>query len=67
MEFNAEKAKGILDRSFPSIKIPFHKECSYTDLNDKCKQRVWGDDTSDTDYEYYMAELELDLVPFTLI
>ena len=55
MEFNAEKAKGILDRSFPSLKIPLHKECSYTDLNNKCKQYVWAD-SSDTNYTYYMAD-----------
>ena len=55
MEFNAEKAKGILDRSFPTVKIPLHKECSYKDLNDKCKQYVWGD-SSDADYKYYMAD-----------
>ena len=55
MEFDIEKAKGILDRSFPSVKIPIHKESSYTDLNEKCKEYVWGDSSPDG-YDYYMAD-----------
>ena len=54
MEFDIERAKGILDRSFPCIKIPIRKECSYTDLNEKCGEHVWGD--SSGEYKYCMAD-----------
>lgn len=54
MEFEAGKAKGILDRSFPSVKIPIHKDSSYADLNEKCRECVWGDPSNE--YKYYMAD-----------
>ena len=54
MEFEAGKAKGILDRSFPSVKIPIHKDSSYADLKEKCRECVWGDPSNE--YSYYMAD-----------
>ncbi len=36
MEFNSDKAKGVLDRSFPAVKVPLHKDCLYDDLVEKC-------------------------------
>ena len=47
MEFEAGKAKGILDRSFPSVKIPIHKDSSYADLKEKCRECVWGDPSNE--------------------
>lgn len=54
MEFDCSKAKGILDKSFPAIKLPLHKDSSYTDLLSKCVEYVWG--TSSEEYSYYMAD-----------
>lgn len=54
MEFNPEKAKGVLDKGFPSVKIPLHKDSSYINLIEKCKASVWPDSTND--YKYYMAD-----------
>lgn len=55
MEFDASKAKGVLDKSFPSIKIPLHKDSSYKDLLQQCVECVW-DGPSDIIYTYYMAD-----------
>ena len=54
MEFDAGRGKGILDKSFPSIKIPVHKDCSYTDLRNQCIECVWGE--SSDEYSYYIAD-----------
>ncbi len=54
MEFNSDKAKGVLDRNFPAVKVPLHKDCLYDDLVEKCKEYVWND--SSPEYDYYIAD-----------
>ena len=54
MEYDYDKAKGILDKSFPLIKVAFHKDCSSSDIILKCQECVW--DHSDKNYEYYIAD-----------
>lgn len=55
MEFDCAKAKGVLDKSFPLIKLPLHKDCSYPDLLSKCVEYVWGEAGGD-EYNYYVAD-----------
>ena len=54
MEYDNEKAKGILDRSFTSVKLAFHKECSSTAMLNKCRENVWGEVAGN--YEYFLAD-----------
>ena len=49
------KARGIFDRSFTTIKIPFHKDCSSTDMLNKCAECVW-EKSAAGDYTYYLAD-----------
>ena len=57
MEFDVGRAKGIFDRSFTTIKIPFHKDCSSTDMLNKCVECVWGKSAVEPgDYTYYLAD-----------
>lgn len=55
MEFEAARAKGILDRSFPSVKIALHKDSSYEEINIKCAETVWTTENEDA-YDYYLAD-----------
>jgi hypothetical protein len=55
MEFDLGKMKGMMDRKFINIKIPFHKDCSGIDMLDKCKEAVWGAEAG-KDYEYFLAD-----------
>lgn len=36
MEFDPERAKGILDKSFASVKVPIHKDSSAASMLQKC-------------------------------
>jgi hypothetical protein len=54
MEFNANHAKGILDKSYPSVKVPLHKDITSTILLKKCQEVVWG--KSPANYTYFMAD-----------
>lgn len=36
------------------MEIPIHKDCSHTDLIEKCKECVWSDCSDD--YTFYMAD-----------
>ena len=56
IEYDLDKAKGVLDRSFPSIKIPFHKDVTLNDLVRKCSESVWKDSSASDEHEYYLAD-----------
>ncbi len=53
MEYDSEKMKGVMDRSFASIKLAFHKDCSAIDMLHKCRETVWGEQKN---YEYFLAD-----------
>lgn len=55
MEYDEGKARGILDKSFPSVKVPFHKDSAYLDVLRKCREVVWGS-SGTSDYTYYIAD-----------
>ena len=54
MEFDVNHAKGVLDKSFPSIKVPLHKDSTSSWLLHKCREVVWGE--SPVNYEFFMAD-----------
>ena len=33
--------KGVLDKSIPSIKLPFHHDCTAQDMLRKCRENLW--------------------------
>ena len=41
MEFDPEKMRGVLDKSFPSVKLPFHRDCTAQDMLKKCRENIW--------------------------
>ena len=55
MEYDSEKLRGVLDKSFVSVKVPFHKDCTSKDMLKKCKENVWGTG-DDAYYEYLLAD-----------
>ena len=55
MEYDSEKLHGVLDKSFLSVKVPFHKDCTSKDKLKKCKENVWGTG-DDAHYEYLLAD-----------
>lgn len=42
------------DRSFHTVKLAFHKDCSPGDMLTKAIEYVWGD--ADCNYHYYLAD-----------
>ena len=46
--------KGVLDKSFTTVKLPFHRDCTAEEMLTKCKENVWSDSTED--YQYYLAD-----------
>ena len=41
MEFDSEEMRSVLDKSFPSIKLPFHCDCTSKDMLRKSHEHVW--------------------------
>ena len=54
MEFDYPKMKGIMDRSFNSVKVPFHKDSSAMDMTKKSREIVWG--KKEKNYDYFIAD-----------
>jgi hypothetical protein len=54
MEYDHEKARGILDRTFTSVKLAFHKDCSSSAMIKKCKDTVWGETAGN--YDFFLAD-----------
>ena len=54
MEYDFEKMRGIMDRSFASIKIAFHNDSASLDVLNKCCETVWG--SKKRNYEYFLAD-----------
>lgn len=49
--------RGVLDKSFPAIKLPFHHDCSYEDMLRKCREHVWPDaGAKDSNYQYCLVD-----------
>ncbi len=55
MEYDTNKAKEVLDRSFTAMKLPFHKDCSLPGVLEKCRTTVWGN-SSVHKYHYFLAD-----------
>ena len=57
MEYNYDKAKAVLDKSFKMVKIPFHKDSPASDITRRCQEVVWGDSQLSNDsFDYYLAD-----------
>ena len=57
MEFDSEKMRGVLDKSFPSIKLPFHCDCTSKDMLRKCREHVWpAAGVKDSNYQYSLVD-----------
>ena len=54
MEYDSEKMRGVMDRSFASIKLAFHKDSSAIDVLNKCRECVWGEEHKN--YQYFLAD-----------
>ena len=59
MELDSEEMRSVLDKSFPSIKLPFH--CDYTstckDMLRKCREHVWPEaGAKDSNYQYSLVD-----------
>ena len=55
MEYQPDKLRGVLDKSFVSVKVPFHKDCMSKDMLKKCQENVWGTG-DDAHYTYLLAD-----------
>ena len=44
-----------MDRSFASVKLAFHKDCTAVDMLNKCREVVWGE-THGCSYNYFLAD-----------
>jgi hypothetical protein len=53
MEYDPERAKGILDKSFASVKVPIHRDSSAPSMLQKCQDAVWG---KSHEYIYFIAD-----------
>ena len=40
MNFSSKRMKGVSDRSFMPIKIPFEKDCTHSEVLKQCRSRV---------------------------
>ena len=57
MEFDSEKMRSVLDKSFPSIKLPFHCDCTSKDMLIKCREYVWpAAGAKDSNYQYSLVD-----------
>lgn len=60
MEYDHNRVKGTLDKSFPSVKLAFHKDCSAAVMLTKCKDSVWPEESAwpeaSNNYQYYIAD-----------
>ena len=56
MEYDSDRMRGILDKSFPSVKLAFHRDSLAEDILTKCKENVWGEGTDATNYQYFLAD-----------
>ena len=57
MEFDSEEMRSVLDKSFPSIKLPFHCDCTSKDMLRKCCEHVWPEaGAKDSNYQYSLVD-----------
>ena len=56
MEYDSDKMRDVLDKSFPSIKLPFHRDCTAQDMLRKCRENVWPGADDSGNYQYSLAE-----------
>ena len=49
-----KRGRGVLDRAFKPSRIPFHKNCSYKRMVEKCKNEIYPDSQPGT--HYYIAD-----------
>ena len=56
MEYDSDKMRGVLDKSFASIKLPFHRDCTAQDMLRKCRENVWPGAKDTGHYRYSLAD-----------
>ena len=56
MENDSNEMRGVLDRSFAPIKLPFHRDCTAQDMLRKCRANVWPGAKDTGNYRYSLAD-----------
>ena len=57
MEFDSEKMRDVPDKSFPSITLPFHCDCTSKDMLRKCHEHIRpAVGAKDSNYQYSLVD-----------